>query len=75
MTFSLQTATDAAFTSPITLAGSCIVQTGAAGAGAAAATFRQKIPSNSARYLRAVAVSGANTTDSSALKMTLELLF
>jgi hypothetical protein len=75
MTYSIEAASDSAFTNPITLAGSCIVQTGAGGAGAAANTFRMKIPGNCARYLRAKAVSGALTTDASSLKMTLQLLF
>ena len=75
ITYSIESAVDSVFTSPITLAGSCIVQTGAGGAGAAAATFRLKLPSNCARYVRAKAVSGANVTDSSTLKMTFQLLF
>jgi hypothetical protein len=75
MTYSIESSVDSAFTSPITLAGSCIVQTGAGGAGAAAATFRLKVPSDCARYIRAKAVSGANVTDSSTLSMKLELLF
>lgn len=75
ITYSIESSVDAAFTSPIALASSCIVQTGAGGAGAAAATFRMKVPSDCARYIRAKAVSGANVTDSSSLSMTLELLF
>lgn len=76
MTYSLEASNDSAFGSGVvTIAGSCIVQTGASGAGAAAATFRAKIPSNCPRYLRAKAVSGASVTDSSSLKMKLELLF
>lgn len=75
ITYSIESATDAAFSSPIALATSCIVQTGAGSAGAAAATFRMKVPTGCARYVRAKAVSGANVTDSSAVSMTLELLF
>ncbi len=75
MTYSLQCDEDSAFGSPRTLVASCIVQTGAAGAGAAEATFRMKLPSDCERYIRAVAVSGASVTDSSSLKMKLELLF
>jgi len=76
MTYSLEACADSAFGSGVvTLAGSCIVQTGAGAAGAAAATFRAKIPGNCPRYLRAKAVSGASTTDASAVKMKLELLF
>jgi hypothetical protein len=75
MTYSIEGSVDSAFTSPIALASGCIVQTGAGSAGAAAATFRMKIPSNAPRYIRAKAVSGASTTDASSLSMTLALLF
>jgi len=75
MTYSIESAIDAAFTNPITLAGGCLVQTGAGGAGAASSTFRLKLPSNCAEFVRAKAVSGAATTDASALSMTLALVF
>lgn len=75
ITYSIESAVDAAFSAPIALATGCIVQTGAGGAGAAAAEFRMKLPTNCARYVRAKAVSGADVTNSSAVSMTLELLF
>jgi len=76
MTYSIEACAASDFGSGVvTLAGSCIVQTGAGTAGAAAATFRAKLPTDCPRYIRAKAVSGANTTDASALSMKLELLF
>ena len=74
MTYSLQCDEDSAFGSPRTLVASCIVQTGGSSAGAAADTYRMKLPSDCERYVRAVAVSGASVTDSSSKKMKLELL-
>ena len=76
MTYSIEGSELANFASKSTLAGSCIVQTGdGTGNAAAATTCRYKLPSNCPRYIRAVAVSGANTTNAAALEMTLELLF
>jgi hypothetical protein len=75
MTYSIEASVDAAFTTPITLAGSCIVQTGAGGAGAAAATFRLPIPSDCARYIRAKAISSEDVSDCSSVSMKMELLF
>lgn len=73
MTYSIEMSTDLAFTSPVTLF--TVTKTGATSAGVAADTFRQKLPGNCYRYVRAKAVSGANVTDSSAVSMKLELLF
>jgi hypothetical protein len=76
MTYSVEACAASDFGSGVvTLASGCIVQTGAGGAGAAAASFRMKIPSDCPRYVRAKAVSGADTTDASALSMTFEILF
>lgn len=53
-----------------------IVQTGAGGAGAAAATLRFKIPSDAKRYIGFnVTPSGSGTGDASAASATLEALF
>jgi hypothetical protein len=51
------------------------VQTGAGGVGAAAATYTFKLPPNTRRYIRLSIVSGASTTDASALAATFELAF
>ena len=77
MTYSIQSSATSDFQNATTLAGSCIVQTG--DTGAAAATFRFKIPSNCQRYIRAVAVGAdvgnASLGNCAASEMTLELLF
>lgn len=51
-----------------------LVQTGAGGAGAAAATKRVRLPSNVKRYIRLTAINSANL-DASAKSATLELVF
>lgn len=60
---------------PSVLQASVIVQTGAASAGAAAATYKTRLPQDVGRYVALKVVSGANTTDSSAKTATLDLLF
>ena len=77
MTYSIQSSATSNFAATTTLAGSCIVQTGSTGA--AASTFRMKIPSNCQRYIRASAV-GADVGNVSlgncaGSELTLELLF
>ena len=72
MTYKIQTDDDSAFGSPTDLIPSCIVQTGA-GAGAAADTYRFRMPSDGERYVRAMATASA-ADDASAAEMTLELL-
>jgi hypothetical protein len=59
--------------SAATLSGSCIVQTG--NTGAAAGTFRMKLPSNCKRYIRASVVTATNAGNCAGSSMTLELLF
>ena len=61
--------------SPATLYSAVITQTGAGGAGAAAATFRGRLPKNVRRYVGITVVSGASTADASSVSATLELLF
>jgi hypothetical protein len=75
ITYKIQHDNDSAFGSPTTLFDAVIVQTGAGGAGAAAATYRFRLPSTAERYIRAVATTGADTTDSSAVSMTLKALY
>ena len=62
------------FSSTVLIA-SAIVQTGAGGAGAAANTYRFKIPSACMRYLRVSVITSTNAGNQAALSMTLELLF
>lgn len=77
MTYALQSSTLANFASNTSLVGSAIVQTG--NNAAAAASYRFKLPTNCARYVRAVAVSAnvgnATVGNCAASNMTLELLF
>lgn len=74
MKYSIQMDDDSAFGSATVVAPDVIVQTGAGGAGAAAASYRWRIPSNCERYIRVRAVnSGAgNASDKS---VTMSLLF
>lgn len=60
--------------SPTTYIAAAITQTGAGGAGAAAATYRFKLPSNAARYWGAKA-TGSASGNSSTKSLTLEMLF
>lgn len=60
--------------SSVVLFADCITQTGAGGAGAAAATFRFKLPSNATRILGFKITNSANA-DASAASATLEALF
>lgn len=73
ITYTIQMDSDSAFGSATDLWSE--IKTGAGGAGVAVDTKRLKLPSNCERYVRAKAVSGADVTDSSAVSMTLELLF
>jgi len=57
-----------------TIADAVLVQTGAAGAGAAAATKRFRLPTSVRRYVRAVATTGAGTGDCSGSEFTQKLL-
>lgn len=61
--------------SPTVLIASCIVQTGAGGAGAATSSFTCRLPVDVQRYVGVRIVSGADITDSSAVSATVELLF
>ena len=73
MTFSIQHDDDAAFGTVADLYPGVIVQTGADGAGAAAATFTARLPVDVKRYVRVKAVnSGAG--DASGASLTFEAL-
>jgi hypothetical protein len=60
--------------SPTIIAKEVLVQTGAGGAGAAAATARFRLPTNCARYVGVKATNSA-AADASAASLTSELLF
>jgi hypothetical protein len=74
MKYKVETDEDAAFGSAKTLVADLIVQTGAGGAGAAAASARFRVPSNVERYVRLAATNSA-AGDASALNMSLKALF
>jgi hypothetical protein len=76
ITYDIQVDTDPAFGTVATLLAGVLVQTGAAGAGAAAAAKRIGIASDLAkRYLRLRAIGGAAIGDCSAAKANLSLVF
>lgn len=74
MTYSIETDATSTFGSPTVLNSALIVQTGAGGAGAAAASARFKIPSDCERYIRAKATNSA-AGDASDKSLTFQLLF
>jgi len=74
MTYTLQHDDAAGFGTVADLLPGVIVQTGAGGAGAAAATFTIRLPVDVKRYVRVKAV-GSAAGDASAASMTFEVLF
>jgi len=72
MTYNLIASANADLSSPVTVVSGLIVQTGAGGAGAAAATARYKPASDSLRYYGLQIVSGGSTTDSSTVSGQIE---
>lgn len=74
MTYAIEHDTDPEFGSKEVLFPQVIVQTGAGGAGAAAASKRVRLPSNVKRYIRLTAINSDNL-DASAKSATLELVF
>lgn len=74
MTYTIEHATDAAFTSPALLYGTVLTQTGAGGVGAAAATKRVALPSDVRAYVRLKATNSADANASAAIAK-LSLLF
>lgn len=73
ITYSIETATDLAFTSPVVLMASFLVQTGAGGAGAVTATKRFTVPTNVLRFIRVKAVK-AGASNASTKSVTFNLL-
>lgn len=74
MTYEIQQATDAAFTSPTSVYGICLTQTGAGGAGAAAATKRVRLPTDVQAYVR-LKTTNSGAGDASDKSAKLSLLF
>lgn len=74
MSYIIEHGDAANFSDAATLFPSALTQTGAGGAGAAAATFTGKLPTDVKRYVRAKC-TGVATGDGSASSLTLELLF
>jgi hypothetical protein len=72
-TYSIECSSVANFATTQNVSPSCVVQTG--NTGAAAATFRAKLPTNCLRYVRAKVVTSTNAGNCAASSMTLELLF
>lgn len=68
------TSANADMSSPVTLQATILTQTGAGGAGAAAATKRFRVPTDTLRYVAVKATKSA-TGDASTVSMTLSLVF
>jgi hypothetical protein len=75
MTYGIQSDTDPAFGSPADILPGILVQTGAAGAGAAAANFSFRLPVDCETYIRLKVVGGASIGDCHLATATLRLLF
>jgi hypothetical protein len=73
-TYSVIHSDNADLSSPTVLYPGVIVQTGAGGAGAAAASHTCRLPVDVKRYVGARIVSGAATGDASSVAATLEML-
>lgn len=73
-TYSVIHSDNADLSSPSVLHSSVIVQTGASSAGAAATDVTVRLPVDVKRYVGVRVVSGASTTDASAVSATTELL-
>ena len=71
--YSIQGSTLANFASVVPLATTCLTQTG--NTGAAAQTWRMKLPSDCPRYVRASVITSTNAGNCAASSMTLDLLF
>jgi hypothetical protein len=75
LTYSIIHSDNADLSAPTVLMPSVIVQTGAGGAGAAAADYTFRPPVDVKRYIGVRIVSGASITDSSARSATLRGMF
>lgn len=74
LVYFVQTDDNSSFSSATNFSGTLITQTGASGAGAAAATARIKLPSTVEKYIR-LGVTKTGASDASAVSATLEVLF
>lgn len=72
MTYSIEHATDAAFTSPVVLHANVLQQLGAGGAGAAAASKRVRLPTDVLRFVR-VKATKTGTGNASTVSMTVAM--
>jgi hypothetical protein len=72
MSYSIIHSDNSDLSSPTVINSNCIVQTGAGGVGAAAASFTWRPHVDVKRYIGVRVVSGASITDSSAVSATLE---
>src|SRR5262245_43016796 len=75
LTYGLISSDNSDLSSPTVVVAGAIVQTGAGGAGAAAATYRFKPPSNVKRYFGFRATGGTSFGNASGKVGTLEILF
>jgi hypothetical protein len=74
MIYSIETDNDSAFGSATVVNAALITQTGAGGAGCAAASARFRLPTNCERYVR-IKATGSTTGDASGSSMTFTPLF
>lgn len=74
VTYSIETDDNAAFASPTVLAASFLVQTGAGGAGAAAAQKKFRLPTGVERFVR-VKATGVATVAAQTKTMTVSMVF
>ncbi len=74
MTYNIVTSASSDLSGATTLVAGAIVQTGAGGVGAAAATYRYRPDTTVKRYIGFTVVSGGSITDSSAVSATMELM-
>jgi len=71
--YSLECSAVANFATTTPISTTCLTQTG--NTGAAAQTFRMKLPSDCLRYVRAKVITSTNAGNCAGSSMTLELLF
>lgn len=74
MTYSIEMDDNSGFSSATVINAGLLVQTGAGGAGCAAASQRFRLPSNCERYVR-VKATGSGAGDASGVSMTLTPVF
>jgi hypothetical protein len=74
MTYAVVTSANADLSGPTVIADAVLVQTGAAGAGCAAATARFRLPTNAARYV-GVRATGSASGDATGSSATISFVF